>query len=300
MNNWRTYERKRAAFERKWQAVILRALNRQTLYYVEQYKAGRIHGAMPDLGFYELLLTLYGNVGGRFARETNRELRSEARRGRMENRRYSPEDSRLPARAEVMAKGLGSTQLKADPIFRGSLGFNLDWAKKVADKLRDAALRLAQKISEKTRQIILSILEDAQTQNLTLDETVALIQEKAGELNKARAEAIARTEVGRAATEGKMQGAKALGVELEKVWVSARDSRTRHNPTKDPKKGDHWVLNGQRRALDEPFSNGVHQLMQPGDATAPPGETINCRCTVVFEVKKDVQGRVIERNYLTV
>lgn len=321
MNEWLTYERKRAAFERKWKVVIERALKKQTLYYVEQYKAGRLAGAMPDLTFTELLYALYGDVGHHFAGTTNRQIRASIQGGRRIGSLSRPEgveksigqNKELHEHTQGMAKGYSGNGNRADTagggraqeqrqvlvLKSGSLGFSPDWANRVIDRLRDAGLRFAQKISNETRNILLRILEQAQSDNLTLDETVTLMVERATEINASRAESIARTEVGRAATEGKMQGAKALGVELEKVWISSRDNRTRHNPRHDPKKGDHWVLNGQRKPFDEPFDNGVHQIMQPGDKNAPASETIRCRCTVIFKVKTDPQGRAIERNYLT-
>jgi hypothetical protein len=36
--------------------------------------------------------------------------------------------------------------------------------------------------------------------------------------------------------------------------------------------------------------------MQPGDATAPPGFTINCRCRVAFDPKRDSNDRLIMKN----
>lgn len=183
-------------------------------------------------------------------------------------------------------------------VKRGALGFSIDWARRIIDRLRFSAINLASRISQTTREHILRILEQAQTDNLTLDETVARITDEVQGINERRAETIARTEVGRAANEGKRSGAKELGVKLRKEWVSARDQRTRVNPGKDPRKGDHWVLNGQVKDFNEPFSNGVHQLMQPGDPEAPPSETVNCRCVNVYSVVKDEEGKPVPYDYI--
>lgn len=61
-----------------------------------------------------------------------------------------------------------------------------------------------------------------------------------------------------------------LGIRIQKEWLSTHDGRTRDS---------HARLDGERRELDEPFSNG---LMEPGDPKGAPGEVYNCRCTLVY------------------
>ena len=300
MTEWRQYERKRSAFERKWKVRIERVLNNQLNVYVESLRAGRPQiEAFNSPALTEALRALYGDVGGWWARDTIRNLQQEARRTNNATQRrqssiYDADRQQLWARRSKGNNGhLQSIRLK-----RGSF-FSLEWAQRMINRLLIGGLRMAAFISETSREKVLAILEEAQTENLSLEETIQRIVTEVREVNRRRAETIARTEVGRASGEGKMQGAKSLGVELTKKWVSARDFRTRRNPKRDPRQGDHVTLNGQVRELDEPFDNGVHRLMQPGDVNAPPSETIRCRCTVTFEVKKDPQCRAIERNYLT-
>jgi hypothetical protein len=109
------------------------------------------------------------------------------------------------------------------------------------------------------------------------------------------AERIARTETLRAANMGHMAGAKKHRFEVLKEWIAAQDTRTRRIPKND--EFDHWVLDGQRREMDEAFvqvgSRGrVASAQQPGDADAPAAFTINCRCTVAF-IPKRVNGKLV-------
>ncbi|AFD25817.1 Putative gene transfer agent portal protein [Deinococcus gobiensis I-0] len=84
-----------------------------------------------------------------------------------------------------------------------------------------------------------------------------------------RAEVIARTETASAFGAAHAQAADQLAdefdVELVKTWHATRDSRTRD---------EHAAIDGETRALDEPFSIGVMQ--SPGG--------VNCRCVVTYGV----------------
>lgn len=59
--------------------------------------------------------------------------------------------------------------------------------------------------------------------------------------------------------------------ELEKVWISTIDSRTRDT---------HFAADGQRTPLKGKFTVGGVQLDRPGDPTGPAREVRNCRCRV--------------------
>lgn len=95
------------------------------------------------------------------------------------------------------------------------------------------------------------------------------------EVNANNATRIARTEMTRVMNQGRMDGfvrAEAKGIELQKVWVATLDGDTRSS---------HQHLDGEKRALDKPFSNG---LMEPGDYSGSAEEVINCRCTMITEL----------------
>lgn len=65
--------------------------------------------------------------------------------------------------------------------------------------------------------------------------------------------------------------------DIVREWDATMDTRTRQS---------HRDIDGQKRAVNEPFTIGISQLMFPGDSSlgAPAEETINCRCTVKIRV----------------
>lgn len=93
-----------------------------------------------------------------------------------------------------------------------------------------------------------------------------------------RATTVARTEVIGASNAGSFAGAQADAVSRgdanpEKVWLSTiGDGRTRLS---------HRIADGQRQPLMQPFIVGGFPLMFPGDPSGPPGEVINCRCSLL-------------------
>ena len=86
--------------------------------------------------------------------------------------------------------------------------------------------------------------------------------------SRSRAATIARTETGNAFSSGRVEGMRQAGISKQE-WLTARDSLVRDT---------HQPLDGQVRALDEAFDNG---LRYPCDSAGAPEEVINCRCTVV-------------------
>lgn len=99
----------------------------------------------------------------------------------------------------------------------------------------------------------------------------------------ARGELIGRTEIIRASNFGSLEGAIATGLPSKKSWLSTRDGRTR---TFARGQFDHVIMDGQtRERLDADFDVNGQPMQYPGDISrgASPGNTINCRCTVVYE-----------------
>lgn len=95
----------------------------------------------------------------------------------------------------------------------------------------------------------------------------------------------ARTAITSAHSLGKLKGyerAAGMGIDVEKQWLAALDSRTR---------GSHRHLDGEVAELDAEFSNG---LKYPGDPDGPASEAYNCRCTLV-PVIVDVEYGEVER-----
>lgn len=106
---------------------------------------------------------------------------------------------------------------------------------------------------------------------------------------KGRAETIARTEAVGAYNAGTFRGfqglAAQLGGEWEKGWLATDDDRTR--PT-------HHEADLQRVPLGAHFSVGGFPALYPGDPTLPPGEVINCRCSMLL-LRPDEQINYADR-----
>jgi len=105
---------------------------------------------------------------------------------------------------------------------------------------------------------------------------------------------IARTETTTASNFAAVRASTVSGVVMEKVWVSAQDSRTRRIPED---KFDHYSMNGEVVLLNESFNVSGEQLEYPGDQqNGSAGNIINCRCTVAQRVKRDADGNIIRTN----
>ena len=62
-----------------------------------------------------------------------------------------------------------------------------------------------------------------------------------------------------------------MGINVRKRWVATKDDRTRHA---------HGMVDGQTVDWDKPFNVDGHDMMYPGDMSAPGYLVYNCRCTV--------------------
>lgn len=67
-----------------------------------------------------------------------------------------------------------------------------------------------------------------------------------------------------------------MGIDVEQEWVAVLDGRTRH---------EHRALDGQRRKVGEPFEVEGEKIMYPADPAAPYYLTMNCRCTLIGQIK---------------
>jgi len=84
-----------------------------------------------------------------------------------------------------------------------------------------------------------------------------------------RTDKIARTEIVGASNNGTHQGYVDSEVVVTKIWIDSRDDKVRTTP-------HNHRIDGQERALDKPYSNG---LLHPHDPNGAAGNVINCRCT---------------------
>lgn len=78
---------------------------------------------------------------------------------------------------------------------------------------------------------------------------------------------------------GRVDGFKSandMGIDVVQEWVATIDGRTRH---------EHRMLDGQRRKVGEPFEVEGEKIMYPADPAAPYRLTMNCRCTLIGQIK---------------
>jgi HK97 family phage portal protein len=137
----------------------------------------------------------------------------------------------------------------------------------------NVSIRLA-KLTQKIKGIddtVEKLLRESLVEGLKAGEGVSqLIKriEAVMDASRSRAATIARTETGKAFTSGRVEGARQAGIS-KMEWLTAHDEFVRET---------HRECDTKVRALDEAFPNG---LLYPCDPEGAPGETINCRCTVV-------------------
>lgn len=154
------------------------------------------------------------------------------------------------------------------------------------------------RISETTRSILIDVTDKAITEGWGYDETAKYFNEVMPQINRNRAEMIARTETAKAIHAGTYVGANKSPFEKQKVWVSAQDNRTRGNPFEGQQdKADHYHMNGQTVDFNDKFFDSRSNIFlnHPHDKEAPAKDVINCRCSFSVISKRDANGRLIRK-----
>jgi hypothetical protein len=220
---------------------------------------------------------LYQEVGGRFARKQWIEFGKVRQKGKKS------------FNAEMETKGFG---------------FNQAWVDFIKDFLYRFLLeKITFQVAETTRNVIITVLNEAIEKGWGVEETVRALDELP--LSRTQAAKIVRTEITRAANTGTMAAGSTFEFQQQKEWMSARDRRTRGQDPEDH--ASHIGLDGTVIDYDDVFidpRNG-DQLRYPGDpggngipATSA-ASTINCRCTIAIVAKVDEKGRLIPKRAST-
>lgn len=137
-------------------------------------------------------------------------------------------------------------------------------------------------ISRANERQIRKVLKKGADEGWDIGKIKSEIEKSWAESTPARAQRIARTETIAASNKGAIEGAKATGLNVKKVWISTRDGRTRGGGD-DP--FDH-VRADFHPPIDQgkSFTVSGESLEYPGDSSnASPGNIINCRCSVAFK-----------------
>lgn len=127
------------------------------------------------------------------------------------------------------------------------------------------------------RRIVQRMLEEG----LDMREAAKEIRSIAGPMSATRAHIIARTEAHTAANAGQQFEAEASEFEMVKDWISVNDDRVRTDP---PDEFDHAEADGQKVSKDGLFIVSGEELQYPGDPAGSPGNIINCRCALGWEI----------------
>lgn len=132
-----------------------------------------------------------------------------------------------------------------------------------------------------------STIEAAIENGDSIDTISENLADRLESVNESSAVRTARTAATCALNSGTLESfyeAKALGIKIQKQWISTLDSRTRPS---------HQEADREIRDLDAEFSTG---LQYPGDPSGDPEEIYNCRCTMVaFFPGIDDEDEEVER-----
>lgn len=199
---------------------------------------------------------------------------------------------------DIVSDILGATEAAAD--FRKTVGPTLEKVIELAFKSAAKEMALSGSLSwdpvigtagqgigalvtnvvQTTRDRVEGIIRAGAAEGWTTAEMQqALMTDPA--FGRARALTIARTETGRLSTTGTneaIQQAQALGVSVEREWVTARDEAVRPS---------HRALDGDKTTALDPwtFPSGI-PTQGPGQSGVA-AEDINCRCAVRPRIKRE-------------
>lgn len=133
-------------------------------------------------------------------------------------------------------------------------------------------LRRIEDINDFTRELLARQIREGLLKNESISEIAKRIEAVFEGIKTWRAERIAWTEATNASNATFLATFKENGVE-SKMWLSMRDERVRDT---------HKHLDGVIVGIDEYFETiKGNFLLYPGDPSAPAGEVVNCRCTIV-------------------
>jgi hypothetical protein len=138
-------------------------------------------------------------------------------------------------------------------------------------------------ISNTTRLHVERELRKSVQEGRGVNETVAALRDEP--MTRRRAKTIVRTESVRAMNYSQLLAADDEKYKVEKTWIAVEDARTRITHS-------HAGVDGETRDLYDSFSNGLYF---PGDPTGSAAEVINCRCTLGYQLKRNLNGRPIPK-----
>ncbi len=129
-------------------------------------------------------------------------------------------------------------------------------------------------IDETTRKRMAKSIANSYNDGLSTEETGTALRNMILAMGVYRSNLISRTETHRIASFANEQVAINMNIRgTEKEWVAILDERTRIA---------HSYAAGQKVPLEQSFIVGGEKLKYPGDPAGSAGNTINCRCAVIY------------------
>lgn len=256
---WRRQDRIKRALERRFITEVWRALELQVKPIIEALEfmsvdmlSTRVDNLIKQDSIRTVFLQMYRETGGRFAKTAITNLKT--------------------------IKGLVTKREQS--LLEDPEAYETLYLQSISDYVLTEAGGRIVTITETSRkqalEIINQLTERAIAEGIGINEAAAYLRREfpvEWRKKKWRAELIARTEINTAANQGAEIGAKATGLELNKMWVTALDGRERPS---------HRFADGQVRTMDGMFLVGNTPMSKPGAAGAPAEEVCNCRCAVAY------------------
>ncbi len=159
----------------------------------------------------------------------------------------------------------GTTRVKSG----GQMGFSERIVSLMQQYYSFNLLRDAEDITQTTIRLIQEVLSEAALTGWSFDEIVQRLVSP--DFTAKRARLIARTETVGAANAGSQANADATGLPYNKIWIAAKDSRTRLH---------HREVDGSLVPKGGKFLVGGQLMEHPGDKAGGAAEVCNCRCAV--------------------
>jgi len=155
-----------------------------------------------------------------------------------------------------------------------SKDFDDDFNKQLSEFIDENSGVWVTEIDATSRKRIAKVIDNSYNDGLSTEETSVAIRNMIIGMGIYRSNLISRTETHRVASFA--NEAVAVNMKIQgtvKEWVAVLDARTRIT---------HQFAAGQTVPLEEKFLVGGEKLKFPGDPHGSAGETINCRCAVVY------------------
>lgn len=147
-------------------------------------------------------------------------------------------------------------------------------------------------VEQTTRERIAVLIERGVADGLGAREVAKTIRDDK-DFNKNRALTIARTETVTSANQGKYMAALSSPYVKLKKWLPFMDKRTR--PTHLDFLNRPFVEMEQLFNLQNMQTGALESARYPCDSSLSAGNSVNCRCIIVFENKKDENGKLIRK-----